>query len=724
MLSDDTALKGSDETALKDLEKENVSLLRQVRKLERDYRALSIMHEQTERLRDANEDAKELSNFYNRLLLKSMPDVAFMLNPGMQFVLGSDRAVTFLGQSDMREMIDVPFDSLFSGVMREDWISAMRVRCLEVMNNGQQMDFEDKMVTLRGEAVVYHTFLSPAIDVSNGCQGVVVVMNNVTELSNAKDDAERASVAKTSFLSNMSHEMRTPLNAIIGMVSIGKSATEMERIKRCLQEIDIASSHLLNVINDVLDMSKIEANKFDLTPIEFVFGKVLHNVISVIRFRANDKQQNFVVRIDSSIPYSLVGDDQKITQIILNLLSNAVKFTPEHGSICLTASLLAETDGLCTIQFEVKDTGIGISAEQQKNLFSPFIQADVSTSRKFGGTGLGLAIAKRIIEMMNGSIWIESELGQGASFYFTIQVGRGKQEYGGLSIPGIETASIRMLAVADAQETRMYYGDIARRLGVRCDVAASGDEACAMIGSNGRYHIYFCDLNLPGMDGMAFAHRVRQCDATHPIVLVMLEQEWEACEAAARDAGVTMFMPKPFLFSDMAKCIDACFNTVREQVADQPESQPPVSAFQFAGYRVLLAEDIEINREIVIALLEPTMLAVDAVENGALAVQTFMTQPDRYDLILMDMQMPEMDGLEATRRIRALDLPNAKSIPIVAMTANVFREDIERCLLAGMNDHISKPLDFDEVLEKLSAYLPQRPKNEHKSATLIVKERL
>ncbi|MCL2664264.1 MAG: response regulator [Defluviitaleaceae bacterium] len=700
----------SEETSPKDFEKENILLLRQVRKLERDYRALSIMHEQTERLRDANEAARELSNFYNRLLLQNMPDIALMFDCAMLFVLGSDKAVAFLGQNDMREMIDIPFEKLFAGVMQEDWISAMYVRCLDVINSGRQSDFEDKLLTVNGAAAVYQTSLSPAVDGSNKCQGVVVVMKNITELSNAKDDAERASVAKTSFLSNMSHEMRTPLNAIIGMVSIGKSANDIEKINRCLHEIDIASSHLLRVINDVLDMSKIEANKFDLTPVEFVFGKVLSKVISVIRFRANEKFQNFIVRFNSNIPYSLVGDDQQLTQIILNLLSNAVKFTPEHGSIYLTARLLAETDNLCTIQFEIKDTGIGISAEQQKNLFNPFAQADVSTSRKFGGTGLGLAISKRIIEMMNGSIWIESELGQGASFCFNIQVERGKQEYGGLSIPGIETAAVRMLAVTNTPETRMYYGDIAQRLGVTCDAAASGGEACELVGVNGLYHIYFLDLKLSDMDGIELARRIRQRDAVYPIVLVMLEQEWEECEAAAKDAGVTMYMPKPFIFFDIVNCINACYNSFREQTANEPETCDPVSEFQFDGYRVLLAEDVEINREIVLTLLEPTMLAIDAVENGVEAVQTFTAQPDLYDLILMDMQMPEMDGLEATKKIRELDVPNAKNIPILALTANVFKEDIERCLMAGMNDHISKPLDFDEILEKLHTYLPQTHK--------------
>jgi len=701
-----------DEAAPKDLEKENNLLLRQVRRLERDYRALSIMHEQTERLRDANEAARELSSFYNRLLLQNMPDIAFMLTCDMLFVLGSDNAVEFLGQSDMREMIDIPFEKLFAGIMQEDWISAMHVRCLDVISNRRQTDFEDKLFTLRGDAVVYQTSLSPAIDGSNICQGVVVVMRNITELSNAKDDAERASVAKTSFLSNMSHEMRTPLNAIIGMVSIGKSAYETEKINRCLHEIDIASSHLLRVINDVLDMSKIEANKFELTPVEFIFDKVLSKVISVIRFRANDKHQNFILRIDSNIPYSLFGDDQQLTQIILNLLSNSVKFTPEYGSIYLTACLLSEADGLCTIQFEIKDTGIGISAEQQKNLFNLFSQADVSTSRKFGGTGLGLAISKRIIEMMNGSIWIESELGQGASFCFTIQAKRGQQEFGGLLIPGIDTAAIRILAVTNTPETRVYHGDVARRLGVSCDVATDGDEACAMIGDRGLYDIYFLDYKLPDMDGIELTRRVRQNDAKHPIVLVMLDQEWEECETTAKETGVTMYMPKPFIFSDIVSSISACFSTVREQVTDEPETHAQDMVFQFAGYHVLLAEDVEINREIVITLLEPTMLAVDAVENGALAVQAFTTQPDLYDLILMDMQMPEMDGLEATKKIRALDVPGAKKIPILAMTANVFKEDIERCLLAGMNDHISKPLNFDEVLRKLFKYLPQTPKKQ------------
>jgi len=699
----------SDEAAPKDLEKENILLLRQVRRLERDYRALSIMHEQTERLRDANEAARELSSFYNRLLLQNMPDIAFMLTCDMLFVLGSDNAVEFLGQSDMREMIDIPFERLFAGVMQEDWISTMHIRCHDVIENMRQTDFEDKLFTLKGDAVVYQTSLSPAIDGNNNCQGVVVVMRNITELSNAKDDAERASVAKTSFLSNMSHEMRTPLNAIIGMVSIGKSAYEMEKINRCLHEIDVASSHLLRVINDVLDMSKIEANKFELTPVEFIFGKVLSRVISVIRFRANDKHQNFIVRIDSNIPYSLVGDDQQLTQIILNLLSNAVKFTPEHGSIYLIARLMDETDGMCTIQFEVRDTGIGISVEQQKNLFNPFAQADVSTSRRFGGTGLGLAISKRIIEMMNGSIWIESELDRGASFCFTVRVERGKKEFGGLMISGVATAALRILAVTSTPETRVYYGDVARRLGVDCDVAINGGEACALIGDCSPYSIYFIDYKLPDIDGIELARRVRRSDATHPIVLVMLDQEWEVCETTAKDAGVTMYMPKPFIFSDIVSCINACFNAVRKQGTDEP--RPPVLAIQFAGYRVLLAEDVEINREIVITLLEPTMLVVDVVENGVQAVQKFMMQPDLYDLILMDMQMPEMDGLEATQKIRALDVQSAKEIPILALTANVFKDDIERCLLAGMNDHISKPLDFDEVLEKLSTYLPQTPKS-------------
>jgi signal transduction histidine kinase/AmiR/NasT family two-component response regulator len=399
-----------------------------------------------------------------------------------------------------------------------------------------------------------------------------------------------ANKAKSRFLSNMSHEMRTPMNAIIGMTAIARSTGDIEKKDYCLEKISDASTHLLGVINDILDMSKIEADKFELSLVEFNFEKAVNRAVEVTAFRMDEKHQHFSMNLDSRVPRTVIGDDQRLAQVITNLLSNAVKFTPDGGSIGLEAKLAKEEKGHCTIQFEVSDTGIGISPEQQSRLFGSFEQAENDTSRKFGGTGLGLAISKRIVEMMGGRIWIKSELGKGSVFIFTIE-----------AEAGIETG--------DTPES------------------ASGSEA-----------------------------------------------------------------------------------------ASSPELQGEQDDALFRDRRLLLAEDVDINREIVLTLLEPMGFSIDCAENGVQALELFTQNPGGYDLILMDVQMPEMDGYEATRRIREYEqrgnaggpeplLKSARRIPIVAMTANVFREDVEKCLASGMDDHVGKPLDFEEVLIKLRAYL-------------------
>jgi signal transduction histidine kinase/PAS domain-containing protein/ActR/RegA family two-component response regulator len=404
-----------------------------------------------------------------------------------------------------------------------------------------------------------------------------VIMRGIynTMLKEALDKATVASKAKGEFLSNMSHEMRTPLNAIIGMTAIGKKSDDLKQKDYALGKIDNASKHLLGVINDVLDMSKIEANMLELSPVEYDFEKMLQKTVAVINFRVDEKKQKFKVNVDPAIPPTLIGDDQRLVQVITNLLGNAIKFTEEGGTITLDARLAEENDNVCTIQIAVSDTGIGISAEQQEKLFRSFQQAESSTTRKFGGSGLGLAISKNIVEMMGGAIQIESKPGKGSTFTFTILAKRGTHK---------KTADIT------AEEM---------------------------------------PLDINGL---------------------------------------------------------------------------------FAGHCILLAEDVEINREIVQALLEPTQLSIDCAENGFEAVRMFKKAPQKYALIFMDVQMPEMDGFEATRQIRTFEAEKRKKglhgqIPIIAMTANVFREDIEKCLKAGMNSHLGKPLDFNEVLEKLRSHL-------------------
>jgi signal transduction histidine kinase/DNA-binding response OmpR family regulator len=521
-------------------------------------------------------------------------------------------------------------------------------------------------------------------------------------LAELKEVAESASRAKSEFLSNMSHEMRTPMNAIIGMTAIAKSSPDPERKDYCLKKIDDASVHLLGVINDILDMSKIEAHKFDISPVEFDFEKMLQKVVNVINFRVEEKRQTFVVHLDGEIPRSLVGDDQRLAQVITNLLSNAVKFTPEEGSIRLDTCFLKEESGLCTVQISVTDTGIGISEEQQARLFSSFQQADSSISRKFGGTGLGLAISRQIVEMMGGRIWVESEPGKGSAFVFTAEVRRGTEERRDMLKSGMNRSDLRVIAVDDAPEIRDYFLEISKQAGIACDVAAGGEEAWAMIEKNGPYDVCFVDWKMPGMDGIALSRRIKGRETDKPVVIMISAAEWSGIADEAKEAGVDKFLPKPLFPSDIIDCIAGYTGT------EQPRAEAEASADEMeglAGRRILLAEDVEINREILLTLLEPAQMIISCAENGAEAVTMFGADPDGYDMIFMDVQMPEMDGYEATRRIRAMDAPAAGRVPIVAMTANVFREDVERCLAAGMNDHVGKPLDLDEVLAKLRKYL-------------------
>jgi CheY-like chemotaxis protein len=375
------------------------------------------------------------------------------------------------------------------------------------------------------------------------------------------------------------------------MAQIGASAHDMERKSYCLDQIAAASRYLLGILNDILDMSKIEAGKFELSLIWFHFEKMLQDVANVVAFRMDEKKLRFSVHIDPRIPAELEGDNQRLAQVVTNLLSNAAKFTPVDGRVSLSAVLHEKADSLCTIRVEVADTGIGIADADKDRLFESFEQAESGTARAFGGTGLGLPISRRIVEMMGGSIWVESVLGQGASFFFDFRA-QGRQ-------------------VAE-------------------DAPPEGGR-------------------MPDIPAVADAPDVRDAPAT-----------------------------------------------------------PDLAGACFAGYRVLLAEDIDINREIFCALVEDTGLDIEVAENGRIALEKFQAAPQSYDAILMDVQMPEMDGHAAAAAIRALGIPRAGEVPIIAMTANVFKEDIDKCLAVGMTDHIGKPIDQKILLEKLHRYLKRK----------------
>jgi signal transduction histidine kinase/CheY-like chemotaxis protein len=434
--------------------------------------------------------------------------------------------------------------------------------------------------------------------------------------------AREASRAKSDFLSNMSQEIRTPMNAIIGMTTIGQRSTEFEVKDRCLGQIHDASNHLLGIINDILDMSKIEANKLTLSEVAFDLRGTIDMVTSVINFRAAEVNQSIEIVTDERLPAILIGDDQRLAQVITNLLSNAIKFSPEGSVIGLNTQLLDETDGFCTIQTDVSDHGIGISEEQMSRLFKSFEQAESGISRNYGGTGLGLAISKRIVEAMGGRIWVTSKLNEGSTFSFTVKL-RVSQE--------------------DADETQ----------------------------------------------DATVARQTRSNEPPRSAVESTIRINAEVADGATRETTV---------------------DTSEQPAGDTPTAK---SSFEegvdFSAYHILLVEDVEVNRTIVEALLEPTEVNIDEARNGREALELFTANPARYDLILMDVQMPEMDGYTATRGIRALDVPAARTVPIIAMTANVFREDVEKALDAGMDAHIGKPIDLDELLKLMESFFRPKP---------------
>ena len=523
----------------------------------------------------------------------------------------------------------------------------------------------------------------------------------------AEAEAKKASRAKGEFLSRMSHEIRTPLNAVIGMLSIAMDTDDSKKIQSCLSKADSASKNLLALINDILDISKIEADKFELVYSDFDLEKMLINITNVVNIRVEEKHQNFVVNLNKDVPLSIFGDELRLSQIITNLLANSIKFTPEYGKVILSIEKAEEKGDEITLKIEIADSGIGISEEQQKQLFTSFEQADHSITQKFGGTGLGLAISKRIVELMDGAIWIESELNKGAKFIFTIKVKKGKEKIHNELNLKIDRDNIRVLAVDDSDEVRAYFAHVMDYFNLPCDVAANGKEALELINKykDRSYNVFFVDWKMPGMDGIELAKKIGKIADESSVIIMLSEADWYSVETEAIAAGVKLFIPKPLFPSMLVDVINECLGTESVEIADKLQKKKAEKSFNFADHTILVAEDNEINREILIAVLEKTGVSIDFAENGKIAVSMFEEHPDRYSLILMDVQMLEMNGYEATRAIRNLDHLQAKDIPIIAMTANVFREDIENCLSAGMDGHIGKPIDPDILYKTIKKHI-------------------
>jgi len=521
--------------------------------------------------------------------------------------------------------------------------------------------------------------------------------------------AEAESQAKTTFLATMSHEIRTPMNAIIGMTTIGRMSDDIEKKSDALEKIAIASKHMLGVINDILDFSKIESGRFELSLTNFDYEKMLQRVVDIVNLRMDERSQKFYVAIDKDIPGFFIGDDQRLSQVITNLLTNASKFTPDEGTIRLNTKLLSVEDGASPsankfyrLQISVEDTGIGITEEQQMRLFNSYEQAQADTTRKYGGTGLGLTISKRIVELMGGEIWVESEPDKGSKFIFTVLLERGIDERKRKLDEGVNWKNIRVLVIDDEPEVRELFRTVSEKLNFACYIAATGNEAIDMIDNDEGFDLYFVDWELPDMVGGEIIKHINNEGGSKPVAIVFSSADLSAIEDEVRAAGADRFLPKPLFPSMIHDVISEYIGAVNVEGNDSSA----LGVFDdFSGHTILIAEDVDINREIVESLLKPTKVLIDCAANGVKAVEMFEAVPDKYSMIFMDIQMPEMDGYEATRRIRASAAHRADSIPIIAMTANVFREDIERCLEAGMNGHVGKPIEIEEVCEQLRTYL-------------------
>ena len=547
------------------------------------------------------------------------------------------------------------------------------------------------------------TYIGVFIDITEQQEMMQELAQQRESLSMALEEANKANKAKTAFLSNMSHEIRTPMNAIIGLDRIALNDPGISETTRAhLEKIGLSAQHLLGIINDILDMSRIESGRMTVKNEEFSFAKALAQVNTMISGQCSDKGIAYECRVKGPVDDYYVGDDMKLRQVMINILGNAVKFTPPGGTITFVVEAVSRFNGRSTLRFIISDTGIGMSQDFLPKLFDAFSQEDSSSTSRFGSTGLGMAITKSFIELMNGTISVESEKHKGTTFTVTVTLTDCDRKNTGEEEKELHPHELCVLVIDDDPVACEHAQLVLGQVGVNCEMALSGTEGLQMVkvrhARREPYDLILVDWRMPDPDGVETTRQIRAAVGTETPVIILTSYHWDDIAEEAKAAGVDTFVAKPLFAGTVMDELRAAFK--KKNMNRAPETA------DLRSRRVLLAEDVTVNAEIMIMVLSMREIQVDHAENGRIAVEKFEEHEEGYyDAILMDMRMPEMDGLEATRRIRAMNRADAKSIPIIALTANAFDEDVQHSMQAGLNAHLSKPVDPDILFETLEGLL-------------------